>query len=378
MRTLLFAVCFSVGVTLMIVSGYLPRPATADNRPESRGIVLVSDRVAREARRALRSMEYRSAPTIVAAEQITVRSGFDPDETDDEVEDDPPADTPIDFAPEADPAADGPESDLPATPRNYGASQADDEAWSGLAEDEATPPAPDAGEPELQDDSPARSASSPDTPDVDEPSTPEPDTPLPRASAGEDRVAWAGWDDLPLDAGGSTGAGLAYEWKQTAGPRRLELDDAGAARTVARGLLAAGVMSWSPELYRFEVTVTDEFGRVATDEVDVVVLYAPELTVVPAAQRGFRERDGYWLGHYEAVSVQDGPEDAVFQVRSPTALTFTRISGGAYDVARLPDAGDEYQYELVVYRDGDAETVVELLVDTDEGVPGVLRLVVRQ
>ncbi len=362
----------------MIVSGYLPRPATADNRPESRGIVLVSDRGAREARRALRSMEHRSASTIVAAEQVRISDGFDHDDTDDQVADDPPADIPIDFVPGAGPAHDVAEPDTPAPSRNNGALPADDEAWPDLAGGEVLPPASAAGEPEQHDESSARETARSDAQDVDEPTPPEPDAPLPRASAGEDRVAWAGWDDLLLDASDSTGAGLAYEWRQTAGPRRLELDDASAARTVARGLLAAGVMSWSPELYRFEVTVTDEYGRTSADALDVVVLYAPELTVVPAAQRGFRERDGYWLGHYEAVSVQDGPEDAVFQVRSPTALAFTQISGGAYDVTRLPDAGDEYQYELIVYRDGDAETAVELLVDTDEGVPGVLRLVVRR
>lgn len=355
MRPLCFVVCFTLGVTLMVFSGYVPRRASAR---EAAAVSVVDEPGSRRG----------WPPRLhVASSELTRHQQPDSGETLDYESDDPlttegemnsessswPEDDPGDVDSE-------PIPDWGGSPENVASE------LPSPADDEPPEPAQPA-EPSLDDGDvvfvPTPPASGDD----------QRGAPPPVANAGPDRIVWAGWNELTLDAAGSTGEDLVYTWTQVAGPTTLKLRSDGSFAT-ATGLPGGARSGWSPALYRFAVMVQDAQGRQATDEVEIVVLAAPELTITPAAQRRFELRDGYWLGHFQSWVTALGAAEASFQVESPTRLSFTQIQGGRYRV-RGGDADGRFAYEVVLARDGgEMATFVELLVDTDEKTPGVLQL----
>lgn len=355
MRALLFVISFTTGVTLMLISGYVPRGAAA------------------------RDGAGLSSPTLSERGPIRPRAGriWSPGLSDaqpDRFETHPPPVIEVDT---------GGDESKPSTTPQSSASTADEA--EPLVPDRASE-APDEGDAEPSAVAPAEALTSPtlatttdeNSPELpaEEPAadpSPAPSTPPPVADAGPDRVVWNGWDELTLDGRGSHGDDLLYEWRQVSGPTVLTLADPYAPRTKASGLVLGPGAGWLPLLYQFELTVIDAAGREASDTVEFVAIAAPELTVQPAATRVFENRDGYWLGHYTArvVAMTDM---ALFEVSAPTQLVFTHVGTVDVEVATVA-TGETNAYEIVIYRTADETTSqTEFLVDTDEEIPGVLRL----
>jgi hypothetical protein len=88
---------------------------------------------------------------------------------------------------------------------------------------------------------------------------------LPQADAGPSQSVNE-FDTVTLDASGSVGVGLTYQWMQTAG---TTVTLTGAATDMAT--FTAPDVGPSGETLTFELTVTDDDGIESTDEVDVVV-----------------------------------------------------------------------------------------------------------
>ncbi len=356
MRTILFVICFSLGVSLMVLSGYLPKSASAR---DGSGELTGSD----SARRILAPRFYSG---ITPRPADTAPATW--------------AETSADSDPEAEPSYDPNTERMPTTgddgltPRTQEPTEPTD----------TPPPSPRhrREDPAAAEPSAATSETETDTEQA------EPNQAEPVAEAGPDRVTWIGWDEIVLDGTASTGDGLTYRWKQVAGPGNLQIKRPGRAKTNAIGLPISGEMDWVSSLYEFELTVTDRQGREATDKVGVVVLTGPDLKITPAAQRHFELRDGYVLGHYEAWATSAEGEAVTFRIASAVALTFTKVSGATYEMASTESGegggggrgegrggGGRYVYKLLVYPDvNEISTYVELLVDTEEKVPGIVRL----
>jgi hypothetical protein len=203
---------------------------------------------------------------------------------------------------------------------------------------------------------------------------PEPGGEMPVARAGQDQAAWIGWNELTLDGRASEGANLAYRWEQTAGPFELRIANPDRPLTKATGLPVGENMEWLPSLYGFELTVTDAQGREAVDAVQFVVLPAPELTITPKAETWFELRDGYYLAYFEAWQTNTDSYETAFRIRTPTALTFTKTTGDEYELTS-ERKGENHVYYVSLFHDvGQDVSWVELLVDTEEGVPGIVQL----
>ncbi len=330
-RPVLFVVCFTVGVTLMVFSGYVPRTASARTdsastfgTPPSASPNAVVNRFLNPDR-----TQWSGASRKSAAEHPTPAAG-------------------------------------PAQSANV---SGEDERSA-----EGSPATADAAEVEEIRQNVATALAGLDAPAVDTADTSEAPAPEPAADAGADRVTWSGWDDVVLDGSRSAGDGLSYSWKQLSGPAELKIKRPNCAITRAGGFPLGPEMSWSPALYEFELTVTDKYGRQSVGTLGYVVLAGPELTVRPPAQRRFELRDSYLLGHYESWATAPEGGVATFRVTSPTGLTFTRITGGPADITG-GRARRHYEYEIVVHQEpGAAQAWLEFLVDTDEKIPGVVQL----
>lgn len=325
MRPVLFVLCFSLGVALMILSGYVPQAARAGGH-ESLAADSSDDRPPRV------EFEQPVRPQPVLGEEIEVARV--PDLT----PDDEPGNTP---PPPSDEVGRH-EPDEPAGVPNP------DELLSVL-DDEAAPgtSTPD----ELIDWMP------------------------PIANAGVFRVVWCGWNEVRLDGSGSSGEGLSYQWKQTSGPLSLHIANADKAVATASGFAPAGGLDWGKQVYEFALTVTDARGEQDTDYMECVVKSAPTLEVDPPAERRFEVRDGYELAHFESWITNLETDSSTFEIISPTRLIFTKVGGGAYEVAEDADMPEEYVYTITLYYvDGAPTSWVELFVDTEEKIPGVLIL----
>lgn len=325
MRTTLFALCFALGVSLMIVSGYLPKPVTA--RPAA---ALASPQ------EASRPAPTRSPPAVQrpSVEIAPPAAGGTGDTLLEEGADFPPS--PIAAAEVADEAA-----------ANIAAAEALAESHS------AEPPVVVEAEPKLAP---------------------------PVANAGPDRVVWIGWDEIVLDGSASTSGSrgrLKYAWRQITGPTTLVLRGSTGPKPTATGLPISPEMDWSPTLYEFELTVTDAQGQAATDSVAVVALAAPDLMISPSPQRRFELRGGYLLGLYESWATTTGEVEVVFRISSPVALTFSYVGGLACELrdGKPGRRGARYTYEAILYPDPATTTTwVEFLVNSEEGIPGLVRL----
>ncbi len=341
MRPVLFVVCFTLGVSLMVISGYVPHPARA------RGTVSEDP--------AAGGPSGEVIPQLDRTVTRPLPPSFEADL--------PPADLPPTPAPAQPPQPDPvPPVAPPAESRDQPADSLPPEgrpATSG--QPNASPPssrAPD-NPPDRVPDEPAASNRKPSGP---------------VANAGPDRVVWIGWDLLELDGSGSTGEGLKYRWRQLAGPVSLIVADQTRPTTTATGLLQADQISWRPATYKFELTVTDEGGARDTDTVQYVVKSAPGLVIRPPAQRHFEYRDGYQMAHYTSWTTNLESYEAVFEITSRLELNFTRLGGGVYEVAGGKNDG-HYVYQVTLYgQPGEATSWVELFVDNEEKIPGIVQL----
>jgi len=327
MRHMMFVLCFTVGVSLMIFSGYVPRAASARTDAVTDGTISKAGR--------LHSRDEAIGP----GRTRSPRSVW------------PPAST-----------------NRPAHRTGPMAEDADlvEESGQSLDTDERA---------EIQENV-ARALKDLDQDLEDTLAAAEEDVDdvvAVKAEAGPDRIVWIGWDDIALDGSRSFGEDLTCVWKQISGPTQLRIQQPTRMVTRVNGFPLSTNMGWNPLLYEFELTVTDRYGRQATDTVGYVMLPGPELTVRPSAQRRFELRDGYLLGHYTAWTSAAG-DTATFEIVSPTGLFFTQISGPACDVGG-GESGDRFVYRVVVYGEpGQSASWVEFLVDTDEKVPGILQL----
>ncbi len=333
MRPILFVVFFTLGVGLMVVSGYVPKSASARGvRPGPVDAV-----TSHETGFSL----YRHRPTSWAERSTTPATvaGYSPSSEVAELEHHN-----VDHEPNVVVA------DLP---RNAVGERSD---FGPSVAEELVPP---------EDEHAARFDDESDS------------ATGPVADAGQDRVVWAGWDELKLNGSASEGDELTFDWLQVGGPRELNVEDARTARTRATGLEFESDPEWRDQVYEFELMVKDRSGEEAFDEVRFIVKAGPELTVSPRAQRRFEYRDGYLLAHYEAWESNLTTYESMFQVVSHTELAFTRVTGDEYDL--VADRVDGlYVYRITVYGQEGAETSwLEFLIDTSERIPGILQLGVR-
>lgn len=360
MRPALFVICFTLGVSLMVFSGYLPQPASASGG--SSDMTMSSDN----------STDPR-VPTFIPV----FRAGTPwPSPSPAEPEPDP---EPLDESARADEAtSDEAPADMPETIEAPADEAAPAEnvapADVGVILD---PPVPDppAGDPDawmppetIVDEVAVEAEEAEEAEETE--ATP------PVADAGRDAVVWSGWNELRLDGSGSAGQDLAYQWRQVAGPAALTIVGEYAAVTSAVGLSHGEEMGWAEAVYEFELTVTDEHGERSFDTVEFVVKAAPDITIVPAAERFFELRDGYLLGHAVAEAVNLETERTTFEIVSPTALVLTKVGGDEYVV--VEDVSDyAYVYQVTLqWQSGVSETWVEFLVDTGEKIPGIVQLAV--
>lgn len=320
MRPILFVFCFTLGVGLMVFSGYLPKSASARGNGAAGG--------------------HGAANTLGAYPRYGNRV-------------------------------------MPVVSR----SAAEGEDCSPLAPDDEPPEQPPGADPAETDEAAAAAAALAaiaaqfaGTPAVESSDDAEEAGPPPVADAGRDRVIWIGWDELPLDGTRSTGDGLRYDWMQVSGPQPLTIRAPDQPKTSATGLPLGLDMSWADTVYEFDLMVVDQAGREAFDTVRYTVRAGPELAIDPPARRRFEMRDGYLLGHYEAWTTNLETYESTFRITAPGALTFTKVSGGVYDLAGGA-ADDGYAYRVTLYgRRDEAYTWVELLVDTAEKIPGIVQL----
>lgn len=341
MRPWLFVICFSLGVTLMLLSGYLPQSASAHGSGGRHAdYPTVLEPTPRSLSRALATPDH----------VYTLREDWrSPD---------------LAMEPAEDP--------VPAPP--------DDTAIPAVAVETPTPEDNAAtGETPLvttlSNDLASELASPLD--EVVEETSNSAGTATLTASAGADRVVWIGWKELVLDGSGSrdaNGSRLRYTWRQTAGPAWLEIEGADRPKARVTGFSADDLWDWHDAVYEFELTVTNAEGAEATDSVACTVKVAPPLKVSPRAERFVQERDGYRLGHYEAWQSNSDSYAATFEVRSDIALTFTRVAGNSFELVG-EEQDRQFIYLITVYgQAGEAASFVEFLVDTADRIPGVLVL----
>lgn len=344
MKPVFFVAFFTIGVSLMIFSGYLPQSASA--RGNGAGPATASgdsgigsglfDRqpiagtVTRKVETAVRDAE---------AEQSDVR---------------PAVVTTV-------------YTESPPTVAENSSSESASTAQPAKAAEPVVPVSPLVEEPASKPEVPA---SEPPTELVSDAKS----EPLVLADAGPDRVVWIGWDELTLDATGSTGENLTYKWTLLSGPSTLVIKNDRLAITTASGLLAGEKPRWGNIVCKFELTATDPSGVQDTTTVRYVVKSAPMLKIKPMADRRFELRDGYELGHFTAWATNVDSYESVFEISSETELTFTKVAGSAYAMTG-GKAEKNFVYQITVYgQDGESTSWVELLVDTDERIPGIVRL----
>ncbi len=337
MRSVLFVVFFSLGISLMILSGYVPKSASArgnSDEPVADELAAVELDDWRNGHRPLRPLSANAAGSP-GHRYSSSTSGGSEDESGEVYTAEPEA------------VAD------------VGVENSYSNHYDNSPEGVAGP---------VVDTSPGDEVS----PAVGEEESYE--WPLPIADAGADRVLWVGWNEITLDGSTSSGDGLTYGWKQVAGPIPLAIGNSAAATSTASGMMTDNQLTWSGAVYEFELTVTDEHGGQDVDYVQFGVRAAPRVVVRPSANRRFELRDGYMLGHVESWATNYETYDYTFEIKSRTELAFTKVAGGNYELSG-GKLGNAYAYEVTVFGEsGDFSSWLEFLVDTDEKIPGIIQL----
>ena len=196
---------------------------------------------------------------------------------------------------------------------------------------------------------------------------------FPEADAGADRIVWIGDREIKLDGSASRGSGLSYSWRQLSGPLDLEITSAQAGRTTATGF----ALDWptTDPVYEFELTVRDTYGEEAVAVARYAIRAAPSIAVVPTPKRRLAYREGYLLAHFEAWKTNRGDDAEVFEIRSPSELTFHQLSGPTDFEVAPAESSSGFAYQLLVYyREGESTSFLEFFVDTPERIPAILQL----
>ena len=333
MRPVLFIVCFTLGVTLMMLSSAkTPRPASAAG-PNSVESITTS-----QAERDSDGFHVKGPSLAVAPSRYTGR--WRTSQTQQPIAKKEVAKTTVETE-AAEAAADA----LPVTVRDA---------------------APTVAPPKL---------------------TPLPSDPIPNyddyppavADAGPDQVVWAGSARVTLHGKATDGEPARFLWTQADGPAvRLEHDTA--AQTTLIGLSAYYGTSWEPVDLEFTFTVVDTLGRESRDRTWVRLIPAPDL-VVSALKSDKSWSDKYFevmhsvtLPHFEVwVRDPNGPV-ATFMVESAMPLSFDVVEAGDFEMWDSEEDG-RHLYQFDVYQTGDEpRTKLEFLAQTIDEIPAVVRL----
>ncbi len=331
MRPIAFVVCFSLGVTLMVLShGYQPRRATA---AAPNATVEQPESAAEDTRRPRwrpRRIRQSERPFRAAARRAATVTPSEASET-----------TLPDAAVEAVPMA----AEAPTVPEEEPASLASSHPSATAMEPSTapllTPPAPDEAE----------------------------------------RVHWAG-EPLRLSVDVAGDESYVLWWEQASGPPVTIEDPQRASTTVVNGFDAIED-PWTTTTLEFEVTIATESGR--TDAIRIVkrVRATPDLDVIPGVaaearvERRFERWSGTRLGVIEAEMARPDGRVASFVVDSATPLDFESIEAGVFEMTYFVEAG-RHLYQFDVYQPVDEkETRMVLWVESSAGVPALIRLVVR-
>ncbi len=362
-NAILFVVCFTLGLSLMVFSGYVPQSASARGNDGGDEPTVASE----SDNGGSRVYRYRARPVVrrprTYTEYVPAVETYD-----DEIESGEYLGTELEPA-----LAAGNIDNVHADAgEDYDPEDAAVAADSLRELDRAfAEPAPGPGgsdyAPEVGEYDPERIKEGLGEDDLED---------YPLADAGADRVIWVGWGDFQLDASNSFGEHLSYSWAQVAGNPQLTLVTPGRAGTLVTGLPLTEELGWYDMVYEFEVTIADDRGRTGVDSVEILARAAPELEVVPGADRRFELRDGYQIAHFESWITNLDTYQSVFEIIAPTDLTFTRVSGSDTDYAigggKLEN---QFVYTVTVYgNDGIDTSWVELLIDSADKIPGIVQL----
>ena len=354
MRLVLFVTCFTLGVSLMVLSGFVPQSASARGEPGDTETAKATSDSAQVIRSPSRAWVYH--PDTDGAPGAAAEPGGAPESAAAA----PVPDTQSAAAPEA-----GPQ------PADIGTALT--ELVASATTPEATEPAGDEPQRDPSDGRRRRSGNGAAS-DGSEAAAESPADAPPVADAGQNRAVWSGAGGVLLDGSKSSGEGLTYAWRQTSGPASLTIDDPAQPVIWAGGLSGGQGTTGLPATYEFELVVSDSAGRQAAHSVQIVAQAAPELESDPPAELRFEERDGYVYGVFEAWATNQQTGQFTFTITSPQRLKFTALGGDAYDLAGRRARG-VCVYQVTLYLvPGQATSLVELLAETNEKVPGVVRL----
>ena len=170
----------------------------------------------------------------------------------------------------------------------------------------------------------------------------------PSADAGDDQIADEGTAVVLAGAGEDRdGAVRSYRWTQVSGPR-VELDDAGAARTE---FTVPAYAEGQSELI-FRLTVTDVEGVTGTDEVTVTVNAHPTAAAGPDQEVDEEQR----------VHLTGRGEDRDGSIES---YAWTQVSGARVELGDA--AAAQTEFTAPEYAEGQAELLFRLTVTDNRG-----------
>lgn len=383
-RTWGFAICFSLGVTLMWIGSLEPpraAQAASDQLDQPLEINVSSTpepsvvtRPQRRPRRTIAplSMQTHYHPAINAPEEepepaVAAKPPSPATVTEPEVE--PPASEPIVSAvvepvastlqePESAPTASD-EPEVAATLPDLSKHRPERETYNGV---------------EIPEDRLADG-----TWDTSAPGPP-PERPKVTIDAGPDQVIWAGAGPVKLEAIATDGRIASFTWEQTSGPD-VRLEPGGGGQVEISGF-AENKPSWNDQMCAFDVEMVDANGKTQSDLVRVWVRWAPDLTLSaapedrPRSRRRFEEIDGLPIAQYECT-VRPTDYPARFAIDSAGPLTFSAATSAAHEFVYSEIEG-RHLYELSVYQSSEEpRTELVIYAQSADEIPAVIKAVVE-